>query len=144
MTSPRRRASIWFLGVAGVIVAVLSIASQIPASGDDGSKATTTFAIERKYGFAEAVDISVSIPEGHPDVSISSLDKDQTKATISCTIRPGTKPGRYEYPIAIKLKFGGVDIQDTTKLSVNVSKPPSSTSPMPDTATQPATETTAN
>ena len=117
---------------------------KIPASRDDESKATTTFAIERNYGFAEAVDISVSVPEGHPDVSISSLNKDQTRATISCTIRPETKPGRYEYPIAMKLKFGGVDIQDTTKLTVNVLKPPASTSPMPDTAAQPAAEQIAN
>ena len=98
--------------------------------------------INRHFGFADAVQVEVTIPNGHPPITVESIGKDQSAAAISGSVSHQTKPGRYEYPVTLKLQFGGVDVQDTTKLALNVLEPERS-SARESTANNPAVNTSA-
>ena len=115
-------------------IAVSDVSVTLPQEGDSNENSTPVevqgkLKIERRFGFADAVDVAVTIPEGHPPITLSSITKDQTNAAISSSVPLGTKPGRYEYPVTLKLKFGGVDIQDLATVGLVVSKPVEETAP---------------
>lgn len=90
---------------------------------DEESVASFELRVDRQYGFAEAVEVTANAPEGYPQIEIASIPKDQNKTVAKVTIPSDTSPGRYEYPVNLKIKFGDVEIQDGTKIILNIAEP---------------------
>ncbi|MCA9217253.1 MAG: hypothetical protein KDB27_29490, partial [Planctomycetales bacterium] len=97
------------------------VKSSVPESGE--VDANGELKISRDFGFADAVEISATIPDKHPPLTIESIGKDATATKLSFKVASTTAPGRYEYPLKLKLKFGGIDIEDTATVALVVDKP---------------------
>ena len=90
----------------------------------NGSKldAKIGIAMERNYGFGDVVDFELVPPKDQPGFSSAKLQiaKDQKQGEITFSVAPDVKPGEYRLSLHSKLKFGGIDIQDSKRITVAI------------------------
>jgi uncharacterized phage infection (PIP) family protein YhgE len=85
-----------------------------------GQSADVAVQIQRRFGFAEEVNLTLQVPDGMKDVSAEArtVDKQQDQATLQIAAGPNAPPGDHTLLVQTSLKFNGVDIQDRWPLPV--------------------------
>ena len=87
-----------------------------------GNEGALTTRLDRKYGFADAVQIAVTPPPNIAGLSLEggAIAADQTELAVKIVTTPETPAG--EYPVTIKAtaKFNNVDVETTTTVTLKI------------------------
>lgn len=86
-----------------------------------GETTTIPLKLTRLFGFADKIGVSLSAG-GHDGFSSDAIDlaKDASEGTIQLNVGDSVAPGRYLLSAALKLKYGGQDLEYTRPVSVSV------------------------
>jgi hypothetical protein len=78
--------------------------------------------IQRRFGFADEVNLALKVPDGVQELSAEpqTVGKDQGQGALRLTAGPNASAGQHTLYIQQSLKFNGIDIQDQTPLQVVV------------------------
>ena len=78
--------------------------------------------IGREFGFADAVQVAATLPNGVPGLAVAAgtINADQTEVQLGVTTTAETPPG--EYPVTLKAtaKFNNVDVEATTTVMIKI------------------------
>lgn len=99
-------------------ISVEPVAVSVSASKTHDSEVQIKGGIERKFGFAEAIDAKVVPPKGikaFKEVAFQ-LAKDKNEFSVKVPIGKGVKPGTHQFQITTKIKFNGIEISDSVPL----------------------------
>ena len=80
------------------------------------------FAIERRFSFADAVDVELTLPESAKGLSaeVVSLNKDQSEGVLKIMSAEDSVKGDFKCVLKTKLKFNDLAIEDEIPLVVRV------------------------
>ena len=86
------------------------------------AKVELPVALERLYGFAEAVEITLELPKGVSGVAIEKLSiaKDQKEAKLQITADDKATVGDHSVTIRAKAKFNKIDVQASQQVVLKV------------------------
>ena len=98
--------------------AISEATSQVTAGGEMQLK----FTIERKYGFADPVDLTFAIPGGLKGVAVAKVQiaKDATEATVKLTATAEATSGKHVIAVAGAAKFNNVPVTAKSVLNLEV------------------------
>ncbi len=78
--------------------------------------------LQRKYGCADAVELTVELPKEASGVNANkaSIGGDQKSAKLTLNAAADAKAGVYAATVRAKAKFNGIDVEDTLPITVTV------------------------
>jgi hypothetical protein len=102
--------------------------SQLPAEPlalRPGEMREVLVTIERRFGFTDAVDVSLKAPDGVTQIVAEPrrIESDRTEATLHINAALDAPPGEHSFEVILKLKFNGVELQDSIPLKIMVVQP---------------------
>jgi hypothetical protein len=89
-----------------------------------GNKQSLTVNLERLYGFADQVDLTLEPPAGMQGISAEklTLKKDEAEGKLEVVAADGASPGRYACTLRARGRFNNVAVETTAVVDVVVSK----------------------
>jgi hypothetical protein len=98
-----------------------------PVQLQPGQTCEVPVTIQRRFGFADAVDVTLQAPEGvaHLTAEPCRIEGDSSEAVIVVKAADDAPPGAVTPQVVLKLKFNDVELQDTLPLKVTVTQPSS-------------------
>ena len=79
-----------------------------------GGKLEIPVSLQRKYGFSEAVELSLEPPKGF-SASAIQLAKDQAESKFEVTAEAGVPAGEHAFTVRAKLEFNGLKLETTER-----------------------------
>ena len=103
------------------IVASPLVVAPIPEQANTvESRVTPTFKVDRKYGFADAVNLSFKVPAGIV-VKPAVLAKDKSELPVEFEIQKNCAAGTHKIEVSATAKFNNVDVKTITSFNLKVS-----------------------
>ena len=89
---------------------------------DQGGKTEIPVRINRLYGFADAVELTLVVPKSASGLSAAkvTLPKDQSQATLVVEAGRATTPGEHKVTLQASLKFNNQDLKADQPVTVKV------------------------
>jgi hypothetical protein len=89
-----------------------------------GDKQTLAVNLERLYGFADQVDLTLEPPAGLQEISAQklTLKKDEAEGKLEVAAADGAAPGKYACTLRARGRFNNVAVETTAVVDVVVSK----------------------
>lgn len=111
-----------------IVASPISLNPVAEHSASVGSKTKLATSFSRKYGFAEAMTITLKAPNGVPGIVIPpvTVAKDKNDATLEIEIQPNCPPGNHTIEIVASGKFNNVDVQTKSNFLIKVTAKPAS------------------
>ena len=103
----------------------LKLTATAPANAlKQGEKLELPVAIERLYGFADAVEVAFELPKGVNGVSVSklALNKDQAEGKFEVTAAKDATPGDHAVTIKATAKFNNVAVETVQSVVLKIEK----------------------
>lgn len=87
-----------------------------------GKKTELDVSLERKYGFSEAVELTLELPSEASGVAAEkvSLAADKSVAKLIVSAAESAKPGNVSATLRAKAKFNGVDVDDSLSVALTI------------------------
>ena len=103
-------------------------ASVQPPGGklQQGQKLELPVTVERKYGFEDAVEVSLEPPKGVAGVSAKKLTiaKGQTQGKLEVALAATATPGEHQFTLRARTRFNNVQADQTQPVKLAVEKKP--------------------
>ncbi len=89
-----------------------------------GETREVSIEIHRRFGFAEAVEISLQAPEGAEGIIAEHrrIERHRTSGTLQVTADTNAKSGPHPLDVQLSLRFNGVELQQRIPLKVVVAE----------------------
>ncbi len=111
-----------------------------PQSLAPGSKGALPVKVERLYGFADSVSVTLELPEPSKKALVPEalvIAKETAEGSMPVGIKPEAAPGDYPAKLVAKVKFNGMDLKTEKDVVFKVTPPapaPAPAEPKPDPA----------
>lgn len=83
------------------------------------STATSALKVQRKYGFADAVNLAFKGPAG-VEIKPISIAKDKSDGSFSIVVSKACAPGTHNIEVTATAKFNNVDVKTTSNIKLQV------------------------
>ncbi len=106
-----------------VVESPLKVTVQQPqAAVKQGEKTQVPVTIERLYGFADQVEVTLKPPQGVSGLGAAKLTipGDQTQGTIEVNVDKGATVGQHVVGVEAKLRFNNVNIDTNSQVTITV------------------------
>jgi hypothetical protein len=106
-----------------VVETCLGLTAQLPtAVKAGGDKIELSVKIERRYGFEDAVEVTLEFPNGVKGLSANklSLAKDQAEGKLEITAAKDATPGEHAVTVRVKGRFNNIENQASQVVTLNV------------------------
>jgi hypothetical protein len=100
----------------------ISVAAQSPGNKKQGEKFQLPVTIERKYGFEDAVELTLEAPGGVAGVNAPkvNVDKGQTQGMLEVTLADNATAGTHNMTLRGRVRFNNVQLDQTLPVVLTI------------------------
>ena len=111
--------------VLNIAAAPINVSTEATADLKPDGKVSVPVKIEKLYGFDDALDITIGLPNGVGGISVGKLQIAKGSAEGMLEFSANAKPtaGDHVVKILAKGKFNNVNIESSTQITLKVSAP---------------------